>query len=69
MKYPSTCDFCGKVRFNFCGTGGDELYLDQASNGDPVIVVDGIRPDCPGALSIPIAFCPFCGRELEVCEW
>lgn len=65
MRYPSTCDFCGKVRFNFCGTGGVELYLDRTPGGDDVIVVDGIRPDCPGALSIPIGYCPFCGRGLK----
>ena len=65
MRYPSTCDFCGKVRFNFCDPHGVELYLDQASNGDHVIVVNGIRPDCPGALSIPISYCPFCGRGLK----
>lgn len=40
------------------------LYLDRTPDGDDVIVADGIRYDCPEAQSIPINFCPFCGRKL-----
>ena len=65
MKHPSTCDYCGKPRFQFCGTGGVELYISRTPDGDDVIVVDGIRPGCRSAWSIPISFCPFCGRKLK----
>lgn len=65
MKYPSTCDYCGRTRFQFCDTGGVELYIARTPDDDYVIVVDGIRPGCNDAWSIPIHYCPYCGRELR----
>nr|DAG17670.1 MAG TPA: zinc-ribbon containing domain protein [Caudoviricetes sp.] len=41
-----------------------ELYISRTPDGDDVIVVDGIRPGCRSAWSIPISFCPICGRQL-----
>lgn len=64
MRYPSTCDYCGRPRFQFCSTHDIMLYLDRTPYGNDVIVADGIRYDCPEAQSIPINFCPFCGRKL-----
>lgn len=49
---PNDCVMCGKTRFNF----GD---YDEGV-GDHVIVVDP-----PYAWSIPINYCPFCGRKLS----
>lgn len=64
MKYLSTCDYCGRPRFQFCDTHDIMLYLGHTTDGDDVIVAYGIRPDCLEAQSIPINYCPFCGRKL-----
>lgn len=61
MTTRADCVFCGKPHFNF----GDydesvELWLDETSDGKRVIAVDP-----PYAWSIPINYCPFCGRKLS----
>lgn len=58
---PNDCVMCGKTRFNF----GDydesvEMWINETNDGDHVIVVDP-----PYVWSIPINYCPFCGRKLS----
>lgn len=60
MTTQTGCVFCGKPHSNF---GDDEeeveLWIDEMNDGRRVIAVDP-----PYAWSIPINFCPFCGRKL-----
>ena len=60
MTTQTGCVFCGKPHFNF----GDaevcaEMWINEPEYGEHVIVADP-----PYAWSIPISFCPFCGRDL-----
>lgn len=53
------CPYCNKPYFNF-GDDQDEveLWIDETFDGERVIAIDP-----PYAWSIPINFCPFCGRK------
>lgn len=55
------CVMCSKTRFNFgdCGEGF-EMRIDEMYTGKPIIVANP-----PYAWSIPINYCPFCGRNLK----
>lgn len=54
------CVMCSKTRFNFGDYDeGVEMWINETSDGKYVIVVDP-----PNAWSIPINYCPFCGRKL-----
>lgn len=54
------CVMCGKTRFNFGDyDDGVEMRIDEMDTGEHIIVVDP-----PYAWSIPINYCPFCGRNL-----
>lgn len=55
------CVMCSKTRFSFGDYDeGVEMWINETSTGEHVIVADP-----PYAWSIPINFCPFCGRKLE----
>lgn len=55
------CVMCGGPRLNFGDyDDGVEMWINKTSTGEHVIVADP-----PYAWSIPINFCPFCGRKLE----
>lgn len=55
------CVMCGPTRFNFGDYGGGvEMWINKTSTGEHVIVADP-----PYAWSIPINYCPFCGRNLK----
>lgn len=57
---PNDCPYCGKQHLNFGDyEEGVELWLDETNDGERVIAVDP-----PFAWSIPINYCPFCGRDL-----
>lgn len=57
---PNDCPYCGKRYTDFSEhDGGIEMWLDETEDGEPVIAVEA-----PYAMSIPINFCPFCGRNL-----
>lgn len=57
---PNGCVMCGKTRFNFGDYDeGVEMRIDEMDTGEHIIVVDP-----PYAWSIPINYCPFCGRDL-----
>lgn len=36
------------------------MWLDETEDGEPVIAIEA-----PYAMSIPINYCPFCGRKLK----
>lgn len=61
MATETSCVFCGRPHFNF---GDDdesvELWIDETIDGKYAIVADP-----PYAWSIPINYCPFCGRKLS----
>lgn len=58
---PNDCPYCGKPHFNFGDDEeGVEMWINEPNDGEHVIVVDP-----PYAWSIPINYCPFCGRKLE----
>ena len=57
----SVCVMCGNPRFNFGDyDDGVEMWINETNDGDHVIAVDP-----PYAWSIPINFCPFCGRDFN----
>lgn len=60
MTTQTDCVFCGNLHFNF---GDDEevveMWIDEMNDGRRIIAVDP-----PYAWSIPINYCPFCGRDL-----
>ena len=57
---PNGCQYCGKQYTDFSKhDGGIEMYIDENEYGEPVISVE-----VPYEVSIPINFCPFCGRKL-----
>lgn len=58
---PNDCVMCGKTRFNFGDYDeGVEMWINETNDGDHVTAVDP-----PYAWSIPINYCPFCGRKLS----
>lgn len=58
---PNGCVFCGRAHFNFGDADeGVKMWINEPDDGEYVIVADP-----PYALSIPINYCPFCGRELR----
>lgn len=61
MTTQTSCVFCGNPHFNFGDyDDGVEMRIGEMDTGEHVIVVDPSY-----AWSIPINFCPFCGRKLE----
>lgn len=55
------CVMCSKTRFNFGDYDeGVEMRISEMDTGEHIIVVDP-----PYAWSIPINYCPFCGRKLS----
>ena len=57
---PNDCQYCGDRYTDFSEPdGGIEMWLDETEDGEPVIAVE-----FPYAMSIPINYCPFCGRDL-----
>ena len=61
---PNDCTYCGKRYTDFSEHDGwIEMWLDETEDGEPVIAVEA-----PYATSIPINFCPFCGRKLKDSE-
>ena len=60
MTTQTSCVFCGNPHFNFGDDEeGVEMRIGEMDTGEHIIVVDS-----PYAWSIPINFCPFCGRKL-----
>lgn len=58
---PSDCPYCGEPQINFVDEDdGTEMWIEKTFDGNHVISVDS-----PYVWSIPINFCPFCGRKLE----
>mgnify|MGYP004555669593 CR=1 FL=1 len=60
MTTQTDCPYCNKPYFNF--EDGDEvvdMWINETPDGKHVIAVDPVY-----AWSIPINFCPFCGRDL-----
>lgn len=61
MTTQTDCVFCGKPHFNFGDYDeGVEMRIGKMDTGEHIIVVDP-----PYAWSIPINFCPFCGRDFN----
>lgn len=60
MATKTGCVFCGNPHFNFGDDEeGVEMWIDETLDGERVIAID---PQY--AWSIPINYCPFCGRNL-----
>lgn len=58
---PRYCPYCENPRLNFGDDEeGVEMRIDEMDTGEHIIVVDP-----PYAWSIPINYCPFCGRNLN----
>lgn len=54
------CVFCGRAHFNFGDADDDvEMRIDDTGDGRCVIAIDQSY-----AWSIPINYCPYCGRNL-----
>lgn len=59
------CDYCnGYIRLNATDGGQDAINICWMLDGRPVIMVDHPH-DCRGSWTIPINYCPFCGRKLS----
>lgn len=54
------CAYCGKRRINFNQDEDYTMRIENNDRGDYVIVTGELMID-----SIPISFCPFCGRDLH----
>lgn len=60
MATQTGCAMCGKTRVNFGDSDeGVKMWIDDTGDGYCVIAVDS-----PYAWSIPINYCPYCGRNL-----
>lgn len=60
MATQTSCPYCNSPRSNFGDDEGCvELWIDEMNDGRRVIACDP-----PYAWSIPINYCPFCGRDL-----
>lgn len=58
---PNDCPYCEEPRLNFVDEdGGAEMWIEKTFDGEHVISVDS-----PYVWSIPINYCPFCGRKLS----
>lgn len=58
---PSDCPYCGEPQLNLVDEdGGIEMWIEKTYDGKHVISVDS-----PYVWSIPINYCPFCGRKLR----
>lgn len=61
MTTETSCPYCGEPYLNF---GDDdevvEMWIDGFKSGSFAIAVDP-----PYAWSIPINYCPFCGRDFN----
>lgn len=64
---PSDCPFCGEPYLNFGGDDEEvEMWIEEANNGERIIATDApCAPPSSYAWSIPINYCPFCGRKLS----
>lgn len=59
---PNDCPYCGKPQLNFCDNEERvEMWIEKTYDSKHVISVDS----SPYVWSIPINYCPFCGRKLE----
>lgn len=59
------CDYCrGYDGLDAAEDGPDGILIRWMFSGDPVILVDHPH-DNYGSRSIPIKYCPFCGRKME----
>lgn len=60
---PNYCPYCDEPRLNFIGDDeeGVEMWIEKTFDGKHVISVDS----SPYVWSIPINYCPFCGRKLK----
>lgn len=54
------CVYCGKRRISFNQDEDYTMRIENNDRGDYFIVTSELMID-----SIPINFCPFCGRKLE----
>ena len=55
---PNDCPYCGDPYLNFIKNNyGVDIWIDETEDGE-------YRIAAPYMLSIPINFCPFCGRSL-----
>lgn len=62
---PSDCPYCGKPHFNFSDNeDGVEMWIEKTLDGKLVIASDCSDESGMYAWSIPINYCPFCGRDL-----
>lgn len=58
------CDYCsGYDGLNAAEVGPDAIIIRWTLDGYPTIVVDHPHGNY-GSWSIPIKYCPFCGRDL-----
>lgn len=53
------CAYCGKRRINFNQDNDYTMRIENNDRGDCFIATGELMID-----SIPISFCPFCGRDL-----
>lgn len=58
---PNDCPYCGEPQINFVDEDdGTDMWIEKTFDGNHVISVDS-----PYVWSIPINFCPFCGRDFN----
>ena len=59
---PNDCPYCGEPQLNLVDEdGGIEMWIEKTYDDKHVISVDS-----PYVWSIPINFCPICGRKLTM---
>lgn len=63
---PSDCPYCEEPYLNFSGDDEEvEMWIEKTRDGERVIATDSpCEPPSSYAWSIPINYCPFCGRDL-----
>lgn len=62
----SDCPYCGERNLNFSDNEeGVEMWIEKTLDGKHVIASDCSDESGMYAWSIPINYCPFCGRKLE----
>lgn len=54
------CTYCGKRRINFNQDEDHIMCIENNERGDYFIATGELMID-----SVPISFCPFCGRNLK----